>query len=79
MVLQPAKRGVTGIWLMTIAALPPLTPEELNSLVDLAVVTPSPKLPALHLTRLVMLGYVLMGTDGPIVAGDGLIRITESA
>jgi hypothetical protein len=79
MVLQPAKRGVTGIWLMTIDALRPLAPEELNSLVDLAVVTPSPKLPALHLTRLVMLGYVLMGPDGPIVTGDGLIRITESA
>jgi hypothetical protein len=49
---------------MTIDALPLLTPEELGSLVDLAVVTPSPKLPALHLTRLVMLGYILMSPDG---------------
>jgi hypothetical protein len=64
---------------MTIDALPLLTPEELGSLVDLAVVTPSPKLPALHLTRLVMLGYVLMSPDGPMVTGDGLIRITEGA
>ena len=42
-------------------------PDRHVGLADLAVVTPSPKLPALHLTRLVMLGYVLMGTDGPIV------------
>jgi hypothetical protein len=64
---------------MAIDALPLLTPEQLGSLVDLAVVTPSPKLPALHLTRLVMLGYVLTSPDGPKVTGDGLIRITESA
>jgi len=64
---------------MTIDALPLLTPEEFNSLIDLAVLTPSPKLSALHLTKLVMLGYVLISPDGPMVTGDGLIRITESA
>jgi hypothetical protein len=61
---------------MTIDASPGLTPEELNSLVDLAMLTPSPKIPALHLTRLMVLGYVQMTADGPLVTGDGLIRIT---
>jgi hypothetical protein len=45
---------------MTIDAVPGLTPEELNSLGDLAMLTPSPKIPALHLTRLMVLGYVQM-------------------
>jgi hypothetical protein len=62
---------------MAIDASPGLTPEELNSLVDLAMLTPSPKIPALHLTRLMVLGYVQMTADGPLVTGDGLIRITE--
>jgi hypothetical protein len=44
---------------MTVDALPPLTAEQLASLVDLAMVTPSPKIPALHLTRLMVLGYVM--------------------
>jgi hypothetical protein len=62
---------------MTIDASPGLTPEELSSLVDLAMLTPSPKIPALHLTRLMVLGYVQLTADGPLVTGDGLIRITE--
>ena len=64
---------------MTIDVSPALTPGELNSLVDLAMLTPSPKIPALHLTRLMVFGYVLMTADGPLVTGDGLIRITENA
>jgi hypothetical protein len=40
---------------------------------------PTPKIPAIHLARLVLLGYVLMAPDGPRVTGDGLIRITDSA
>jgi hypothetical protein len=60
---------------MTIDASPGLTPEELNSLVDLAMLTPSPKIPALHQTRLMVLGYVQMTADGPRVTSDGLIRI----
>jgi hypothetical protein len=52
-------------------------PKKLNSLVDLAMLTPSPKIPALHLTRLMVLGYVQLTADGPLVTGDGLIRITE--
>jgi hypothetical protein len=64
--------------LMTIRTSPALTPEELTSLVDLAITSPAPKIPAIHLARLVLLGYVLMNADGPLVTGDGLIRITES-
>jgi hypothetical protein len=51
---------------------------ELTSLVYLAIATPAPKIPAIHLARLVLLGYVLMASDGPPVTGDGLIRITQS-
>ena len=57
--------------------LPPLTPDELASLVSIAVETPAPKIPPIHLARLVLSGYLLMGPDGPRVTGDGLIRITE--
>jgi hypothetical protein len=64
---------------MTDRILPALTPEELTSLVNLAVTTPTPKIPAIHLARLVLLGYVRMAPDGPRVTGDGLIRITDSA
>lgn len=56
----------------------PLTSDEFSSLVTLAVTTPSPKIPPLHLTRLVMLGYVVMEADGPRVTADGLLLITES-
>ena len=62
---------------MTIDVSPALTAEELNSLVDLAVLTPSPRTRALHLTRLMVLGYVLMTADGAQVTGDGLTGITE--
>jgi len=43
------------------------------------VCAPSPKTPALHLTRLIVLGYVMMTADCPPVTADGLIRITENA
>jgi hypothetical protein len=60
--------------------LPALTSEELTSLVDIwAITTPTAKIPAIHLARLVLLGYVVMSPDGPRVTGDGLIRITESS
>ena len=55
---------------MTIDVSPALTAEELNSLVDLAVLTPSPRTRALHLTR-------LMTADGAQVTGDCLTGITE--
>lgn len=55
-----------------------LTPEEFASLIELALTTPAPKIPAAHLARLVALGYVSGTPNGPVVTGDGLIRITES-
>jgi hypothetical protein len=64
--------------LMTVRMPPALTSEELTSLVSLAIATPAPKIPAIHLARLVLAGYVLMAPDGPLVTGDGLIRITEN-
>jgi hypothetical protein len=56
---------------------PPLTPDELTSLLNIAVEMPPPKIPPIHLARLVLSGYVRMAADGPQVTGDGLIRITE--
>jgi hypothetical protein len=64
---------------MSAPTLPVLTPEELTSLVHLAITTPTPKIPPIHMARLVLFGYVLMAPDGPLVTGDGLIRITEGA
>ena len=55
-----------------------LTPEELASLIEVAVTSPNPKIPASHLAKLVSLGYVAVTSRGPLVTGDGLIRITES-
>jgi hypothetical protein len=55
-----------------------LTPEEFASLIELALTTPAPTIPAAHLSKLVDLGYVSLTQAGPIVTGDGLIRITES-
>lgn len=47
-------------------------------LIEVAVTSPNPKIPAPHLARLITLGYVAVTTKGPVVTGDGLIRITES-
>jgi hypothetical protein len=58
---------------------PPLTPDELVSLINIAVETPAPKIPPIHLARLVLSGYVLMGPEGPLATSDGLIRITREA
>jgi len=63
---------------MTVHAPKLLTPEEFASLIELAVTSPNPKIPAHHLTRLITLGYVVVTAKGPVVSGDGLIRITES-
>jgi hypothetical protein len=56
----------------------PLTGDEFKSLLALAVTTPSPKVPPLHLAKLVLLGYVAMEADGPRVTADGLVLITEN-
>ena len=55
-----------------------LTPEEFASLLEIAVTSPDPSIPAAHLSKLVALGYVALTAKGPVVTGDGLIRITES-
>ncbi len=63
---------------MTVHAPKLLTPEEFASLIEVAITSPNPKIPASHLEKLVALGYVTMTARGPVVTGDGLIRITES-
>jgi hypothetical protein len=63
---------------MTVHTPKLLTPEEFASLIEVAVASPDPSIPAAHLTKLVTLGYVVLTDKGPIVSGDGLIRITES-
>jgi hypothetical protein len=55
-----------------------LTPEEFASLIEFALTTPAPKIPATHLAKLITLGYIAVTGKGPVFTGDGLIRITES-
>jgi hypothetical protein len=55
-----------------------LTPEELAALLDVALGAPSQKIPAIRLAKLVALRYVAMTQNGPVVTGDGLMRLTES-
>jgi hypothetical protein len=63
---------------MTVHAPKLLTPEEFASLIEIAVTSPNPTIPAPHLSKLINLGYVAMTLKGLVVTGDGLIRITES-
>jgi hypothetical protein len=63
---------------MTVHTQKLLTPEEFASLIEVAVSAPDPIIPAAHLAKLVTLGYVAITAKGPMVTGDGLIRITES-
>jgi hypothetical protein len=66
---------------MTVHSPKLLTPEEFASLIEVAVSAPEPNepnVPPAHLAKLVSLGYVTMTENGPLVTGDGLIRITES-
>ncbi len=63
---------------MTVHAPKLLTPEEFASLLEIAVSASQANIPASHLSRLVTLGYVVVTDQGPLVTGDGLIRITES-
>jgi len=63
---------------MTVHTPKLLTPEEFTSLLEVAMGGPEASIPASHLTKLIALGYVALKDDGPIVTGDGLIRITES-
>jgi len=63
---------------MTVHAPKLLTPEEFASLIEVAVSAPDPNVSAPHLAKLVSLGFVAITARGPVVTGDGLIRITES-
>jgi hypothetical protein len=63
---------------MTVHAPKLLTPEEFASLLEVAVSGPEASIPASHLNKLMTLGYVALRDQGPIVTGDGLVRITES-
>jgi len=63
---------------MTVHTPKLLTPEELASLLEVAVAAPEANIPPAHLAKLVSLGYVATTAKGPMVTGDGLIRITES-
>jgi hypothetical protein len=63
---------------MTVHAPKLLTPEEFASLIEVAVSPPDPSVPAAHLSKLVDFGFVAITAGGPVVTGDGLIRITES-
>jgi hypothetical protein len=63
---------------MTVHAPKLLTPEEFASLIEVAITSPDSTIPAPHLTKLVSVGYVTVTAKGPIVTGDGLMRITES-
>jgi hypothetical protein len=55
-----------------------LTPEEFASLIEIAVSGPDPSVPDAHLSKLMALGFVAITDQGPVVTGDGLLRITES-
>src|SRR5215831_5623627 len=63
---------------MTVHAPKLLTPEEFASLIEIAITSPTPTVPPPHLAKLISLGYVILTSKGPLVTGDGLIRITES-
>ncbi len=63
---------------MTVHTPKLLTPEEFASLIEIAVTSPDPDIAPAHLSKLVALGFVALTAKGPIVTGDGLIRITES-
>jgi hypothetical protein len=63
---------------MTVHAPKLLTPEEFASLIEIAITSPSPTVPAAHLAKLISLGFVIVTAKGPVVTGDGLVRITES-
>ncbi len=63
---------------MTIHAPKHLTPEELTSLIELALTTSASGIPPADLAKLIALGYVAVRLKGPVVTGDGLMRIMES-
>ena len=63
---------------MTVHTPKLLTPEEFAALIEIAITPQNPTVPPHHLSKLVTLGYVVLSANGPLVTGDGLMRITES-
>jgi hypothetical protein len=63
---------------MTIHTPKHLTSEELASLIKLALTTSASEIPPANLAKLIALGYVAVMLKGPVVTGDGLMRIMES-
>jgi hypothetical protein len=63
---------------MTVHTQKLLTPEEFASLIEIAVTSPDPHIPQAHRTKLVAPGYVTLTASGPVVTGDGLVRMTDS-
>ncbi len=63
---------------MTVHTPKLLTPEEFAALIEIAITPQNPAVPPHHLSKLVSLGYVIISPKGPLVTGDGLMRITES-
>ena len=63
---------------MTIHAPKHLRPEELTSLIGLALTMSASEIPPADLAKLIALGYVAVTLNGPVVTGDGLMRIMES-
>ena len=54
---------------MTVHAPKLLTPEEFASLIEVAIASPIPAIPAPHLAKLITLGYVVETAKGPVVTG----------
>lgn len=63
---------------MTIEKPKHLAPEQLGSLVELALATSTSAIPPFNLATLIALGYVTMAAKGAIVTGDGRMVLTES-
>ena len=72
------KGGFDREWKMTVHSPKLLTPEEFAALIEIAITPQNPSVPPHHLSKLINLGYVIMSERGPLVTGDGLVRITES-
>ena len=51
---------------MTVHAPKLLTPEEFASLIEIAITSPTPAVPAPHLAKLISLGYVVVTSKGPL-------------
>ena len=75
---QSAGGGFDREWKMTVHTPKLLTPEEFAALIEVAITPQNPSVPPHHLSKLISLGYVIMSERGPLVTGDGLVRITES-